>query len=231
MRVVLIVALRELDERLGRSPRRRRAFDDRRKRSLGSEASETAIPELSFPVYPVIPSGSESGDDLRITGTTIRQTNFEVSPVTVTARYALSGSMRGEAVAVLTDVQTQVVIEEKKIDLGSSDSTGSVTFQFRPQDVGLRFYRINLFRSADRAAFDNLSTLIESKSSETTLVNNTELVAVDRGQGPYRVLYVSGRPNWEFKFLKRAIAEDSEIRLRGLIRMANKQPKFSFPRS
>ena len=34
---------------------------------------------------------------------------------------------------------------------------------------------------------------------------------VDRGQGPFRVLYVTGRPNWDFKFLRRAIAEDDLV--------------------
>ncbi|MCA9137497.1 MAG: hypothetical protein KDB00_12080, partial [Planctomycetales bacterium] len=34
--------------------------------------------------------------------------------------------------------------------------------------------------------------------------------------------------NWEFKFLRRAVTEDAEVELTGLIRMANKEPKFSF---
>jgi uncharacterized membrane protein len=42
------------------------------------------------------------------------------------------------------------------------------------------------------------------------------------------VLYVSGRPDWEFKFLRRALEEDIEIELHALIRIAKKEPKFSF---
>src|SRR5256885_11023024 len=38
--------------------------------------------------------------------------------------------------------------------------------------------------------------------------NNSTVLAVDRGHGPYRILYVAGRPNWEFKFLNRAAQED-----------------------
>ncbi len=55
-----------------------------------------------------------------------------------------------------------------------------------------------------------------------------QLLSVDRGGGPYRVLYVSGRPNWEFKFLKRALEEDVEIKLSGLVRIAKKEAKFVF---
>ncbi len=42
------------------------------------------------------------------------------------------------------------------------------------------------------------------------------------------MLYVSGRPNWEFKFLRRAIDEDKEVELIGLLRIARRQPKFDF---
>jgi uncharacterized membrane protein len=65
-------------------------------------------------------------------------------------------------------------------------------------------------------------------SSEATLANNTKIVTIDRPQGPYRVLYVSGRANWEFKFLRRALEADVEVELVGLIRIAKREPKFSF---
>jgi len=54
------------------------------------------------------------------------------------------------------------------------------------------------------------------------------VVVVDRGHGPYRILYVSGRPNWEFKFLNRAVQEDDQLQLVGLIRVAKREPKFNF---
>ena len=43
-----------------------------------------------------------------------------------------------------------------------------------------------------------------------------------------RVLYVAGRPNWEFKFMRRALEEDAEVDLVGLLRVARRQPRFSF---
>jgi uncharacterized membrane protein len=54
------------------------------------------------------------------------------------------------------------------------------------------------------------------------------MIAVDRGQGPYRVLYVSGRPNWEYKFLNRALQEDNQLQLVGLLRVALREAKFDF---
>jgi uncharacterized membrane protein len=42
------------------------------------------------------------------------------------------------------------------------------------------------------------------------------------------VLYVSGRPNWEYKYLRRAVDGDDQTQLVGLIRVANREPKFTF---
>jgi uncharacterized membrane protein len=39
---------------------------------------------------------------------------------------------------------------------------------------------------------------------------------------------VAGRPNWEYKFLNRALQADSQLELVGLIRVAKREPKFNF---
>lgn len=41
-------------------------------------------------------------------------------------------------------------------------------------------------------------------------------------------MYVSGRPNWEYKFLRRALAADEEIQMPALIRIAKREPKFEW---
>jgi len=54
----------------------------------------------------------------------------------------------------------------------------------------LSFYRLQSRPRKDWIA-DNAAL-----STEATLANNSRVVVVDRGRGPYRILYVSGRPNW-----------------------------------
>ena len=76
----------------------------------------------------------------------------------------------------------------------------------------------------------SIRSTADCTAEEATLANNRRLVAVDRGGGPYRILYVSGRPNWEFKFLRRALADDDQLDLVGLLRIAKREPKFSFRR-
>jgi uncharacterized membrane protein len=96
-------------------------------------------------------------------------------------------------------------------------------FQFRPESPGLSFYRVRVLPEEALAAIDE-----PDGSSEATVLNNSRLIAVDRGTGPYRVLYVTGRPNWEFKFLRRAAEDDPEINLVGMVRIARKEAKFDF---
>jgi uncharacterized membrane protein len=64
--------------------------------------------------------------------------------------------------------------------------------------------------------------------NEATAQNNTRVLKVERDRGPYRILYVSGRPNWEYKYLRRATEFDDELDLAGLIRIAEKEPRFEF---
>jgi uncharacterized membrane protein len=63
---------------------------------------------------------------------------------------------------------------------------------------------------------------------EATLLNNRRIVLFNRGRPAYRILYVGGRPNWEFKFLNRALLDDPQLQLVGLVRLALREPKFEF---
>jgi len=92
-------------------------------------------------------------------------------------------------------------------------------FGLKPEQPGISFYQLNI-ALADSQVHTNLS--------EATLFNNSRLLAVDRGKGPHRILYISGRPNWEYKFMNRAVSEDPQLQLVGLIRIAKREPKFTF---
>ena len=43
------------------------------------------------------------------------------------------------------------------------------------------------------------------------------------------MLYVSGRPDWEFKFLRRALEEDDQVELVGLVRIATSPAQVRLP--
>jgi hypothetical protein len=192
-----------------------------------AETADRDWSELGFPVYPVLAAGEEQIRDLRIADVSVTQSDFETAPVTVRVVIAADGFANEKVTVRLSDMETGAVIEEQtvrqeKTAAGNVDFP-EVSFRFRPIRSGVRFYQAAVFRTADRDVWNT-----ETATSETTFKNNTRLVTVDDSRGPYRVLYVAGRPNWEFKFLQRALQEDAETDLVGLLRIADKEAKFSF---
>jgi uncharacterized membrane protein len=94
-------------------------------------------------------------------------------------------------------------------------------FLIKPEQPGISFYTV-------QASLEGEEDAKAGRTAEATLANNRRLATVDRGGGPYRILYVGGRANWEFKFLRRAVEEDDELNLVGLVRIAKREPKFTF---
>ena len=101
-------------------------------------------------------------------------------------------------------------------------------FRFRPEKPGFSFYKMEVSLDESTSTNDIEGNIPTSVFTEATQANNTITAVVDRGGGPFRILYVSGRPNWEFKFLRRALQEEDELDLVGLIRIAKKEARFDF---
>lgn len=186
--------------------------------------SESQVPEGASlsPVYPVLFGRDVAEADLGLgsVGTTISA--FEDSPVTVSAEVRLEGGRPAVARVRLEAVDPPPVevgsgiLSEASLPLSPAQPRGVVQLQFTPVRSGPTFYKI----SVDSP---------EMKSEEElTLENNKRFVCVNRAKGPHKVLYVAGRPNWEFGPLRRALESDAEVELRGLIRIAKREPKFTF---
>ncbi len=179
---------------------------------------------LGFPVYPVVTEDKNAPGDLRIADVSVTQSDFETAPVSIKVSIA-SQAMPAQKVTVrLEDQQTHKTVQEQIITLTPGEPSQPITIKFRPEKSGVGFYRVVVFRESDRALVEAGAEI----SSEATFANNSRWLAIDRGRGPHRILYVSGRPNWDFKFIRRAVQTDPEVKLVGLLRIANKEPKFSF---
>ncbi|QDT12238.1 hypothetical protein [Stieleria marina] len=184
---------------------------------------------LGFPVYPVLPADDAPVRDLRIADISTRQTDFESAPITLRIKIDAVAMGSAPAIVQLRDQSSGRLIQEQSVPDQLSTEPQQVTFRFRPEQSGIQFYRVIVFTEDDRATMeDAASDLARAETREATLANNQRLVTVDRTSGPYRILYLAGRPNWEFKFIRRALQEDAEVQLVGLLRIADKEPKFSF---
>jgi uncharacterized membrane protein len=173
------------------------------------------------PVYPVVFGSDKVGRDIGITNTAITLTSFDDAPVDVQADVAVSGFADEEITGRLFPITPEPAAADAKpaaeeILKVPRDAT-KIVFHFRlkPEKAGVVSYR--LIVGAKKAG-----------APEVTMANNETVVTVDRGGGPYRVLYVSGRPNWEYKFLRRAMEGEEQVQLVALIRIAKREPKFDF---
>ncbi len=193
------------------------------------------------PVYPVVIGSNESSRDVSITSLSVSQTAFEDAPVTLRADIDSVGFAGREVEARLYEadfsnqpsinngslndsaspVNQQTPIESLVKGVSSDQETLNYRFQFRPEKPGVSFYRLEVSVVPDALAGND-------STEEATTANNKRLAVVDRDSEPHRILYVAGRPNWEYKFLNRSLDEDDQVQLVGLIRIAKKAPKFEF---
>lgn len=176
------------------------------------------------PIYPVIMGLNKEPVDLALKSIDVTQTPFEDSPITLTAQVAAQGFAGQEITLLIRDESGKVVHTEKHV-LSPEERTHTFVARYRPEKMGLTFYKVMILRSVAREHLAD-ETKLAASSGEITLENNQRLVAIDRKTGPYRVLYVSGRPNWDYKFMRRALEADDEVKLVSLIRMAKREPKF-----
>lgn len=177
---------------------------------------------LGFPVYPVLEKDDGERSDLAITAVSVNQSDFEAAPVTLQVEASSTGLGDEKIVAQLANEKGKLV-QEQTVPASRDGAPASFRFRFRPEESGVQFYRVSVFPQSQQEKF-----AAGESGVEATLVNNVRLLTVHGRRGPYRVLYVAGRPNWEYKFLNRALQEDAEIEFTGLIRMARKEPKFTF---
>ena len=194
------------------------------------------------PVYPVVVGADRPQKDISLTNVSVSQTSFEDAPVTIQADVEASG-YAGETVTLNLIENSGKVVEQQTRNISKSDEKHTFRFHVRPDRSGILFYNLNASEQSGRVGLGppnrnggaephptslNAAEEDTQDASEATLANNKHTLVVDRGKGPYRILYVTGKPNWEYKFLRRAISEDEQVQLVGLLRVADREPKYEW---
>jgi uncharacterized membrane protein len=211
-------ALRQLPDRIAESPCAVVVFSDGVAPDL-ADLDPTALP----PVYPVVFGPRVQEKDLGIGTVTVTQAAFEDAPVTLGVEVRGSGftrplkaRVRVEAVDPAVPQGADPVLARSEIDVQPAPGRSTVQLQFTPLRSGPTFYVVRL---------DSPELPIEA---ELTAENNSRQLCVNRARGPHPLLYVAGRPNWEFGVMRRALEGDPELQLQALIRIAKREPKFTF---
>ncbi|MGH7943702.1 MAG: glutamine amidotransferase [Opitutaceae bacterium] len=191
-----------------------------------TDLANGAAPDLTGlpPIYPVVIGRRDSVQDIAVQQVAVSQSSFEDAPVSLQTDVVATG-YRGRRVMTRVVDRTGKTVQEQTADARGDGESIAFRFQLKPEQPGLSFYQVRVSTPAEAP---NPESPQPTKSEEATLANNSRVFVVDRGQGPFRVLYVSGRPNWEFKFLNRAVQVDEQVQLVALIRVAKREPKFDF---
>ena len=198
---------------------------------LFTDGNRTDVGDVDWsglpPIYPVVPPSGGVAKDVGVSQISVSQTNFESAPAVIRADVMAVGFQGKPIVAIVADEAGKEVERQQMLAAGDGKPL-NFRFQFRPERKGVNFYQGPCVRRLGRDRTPEQADGADAATGEQTLANNSRLVVIDQGGGPYRVLYVSGRPNWEFKFLRRALEEDDQLELAGLVRIARRQPKFDF---
>lgn len=213
-------ALREIPQRLaGRPVAGIILFTD----GIATDHAESVVSEERLPpVYPVMMGRVGGIRDLAISQAQSSQTAFEDAPVSVRAEVGAVGCRGEEVIARLIDEDGRPLMELAQ-RVRKDPETLAFMFRWGPARPGLSFCTLQIGIRDELESADQ-----RQNTTEATLLNNVQTIPVERSSGPYRVLYVAGRPNWEYKFLKRALDVDDQIHLVGLLRVARREPRLSF---
>ncbi len=181
----------------------------------GSPTDSTAGLKGLPPTFPLVIAPEKPLLDLSIPTVTAQATLFEDAPLIVDVTVSARG-MAGKTFVATVHEHGGKKLGEKRLPVTGDDMTTVVRFQVRPDASGTAFLDAEV-------TMENPGEL-----KEATLENNRRTAAANRETGPYRVLYLGGRPNYEHKFLQRALEEDPSIRMTSLIRIARREPKFDY---
>jgi uncharacterized membrane protein len=183
--------------------------------SDGAQQSSRKIPRDDLfdgvPVYVVGVGRSAGWQDLALSSLSVAHTHFD--RVAVTAHVRAEG-LAGEGVTVEVWDGTRV-LTASDFEVAQGVVDHQVRLEFSPQGNGWRSYRVR-------------AKLKGSEGKDWIGENNGREFAVDNREHTYRILYFSGRPNWENKFVRRALDHVPQLSLSSLIRISGSERKFVF---
>lgn len=173
------------------------------------------------PVFTVGVDEASLWRDIELTGLSLKRTDFDKSPVMLTVSVHSTG-LAGRQAVVEAAIGSRIV-KSHLIDITDDVEDHEVRLEFVPDRKNWIEYeaRVRLVE----ATADTGEPAIEDRIIE----NNTRRFVVDNRKKQYRILYVSGRPNWQNKFLRMALEKDKEqLKLTSLLAISNAEPKFVF---
>ena len=186
--------------------------------SDGVQQSATPVPITDLPRdVPVFTVGVGRDDlwrDLALADVSVSRVRSD--EVAVTARVVAEG-LGGEDVMVEV-LDGKRMVASSPLSIVGPEEENYVRLAFDPQRDGWVSHRVRV-RLADTTDVATKDRIAE---------NNARDILVDNRERVFRILYFSGRPNWEGKFLRRALDGAPQLVLSSLVRISGAERKFVF---
>jgi hypothetical protein len=170
----------------------------------------SALP-TDTPVFTVGTGTRQDWPSLALTDLAVSRSPFDQSPVHVTFGVSAIG-LAGERV-ILEVLDGNRRITSDAFEILSDSVIQKRRLEFVPERPGWLRYRSRV-RQADQP-FEGITPIANDRDPLTD--DNVRDFVVDNRDRTFRILYFSGRPNWEHKFARRALAEDPQLNLSSLI--------------
>ena len=179
-------------------------------------AAPVPITDLSrdVPIFTVGIGRDDLWRDLALTDVSVSRVRSD--EVAVTARVVAEG-LGGEDV-VVDVLDGKRVVASSPLSIVGPEEENYVRLNFDPQRDGWVSHRVRV-RLADTTDVATKDRIAE---------NNARDILVDNRERVFRILYFSGRPNWEGKFLRRALDGAPQLVLSSLVRISGAERKFVF---
>ncbi len=181
----------------------------------------------SVPVFCVGVDLESDWRDMQIERLSVNRTPFDKSPVVLNIGTKATGFKGRNALVEVVDGQK--VVCSKSIGITSDLQLNQVRLEFVPQHPGWLDYQARI-RLAGSKPGNNTSVdqIVSTPEIERVLQNNAKQFVIDNNQKTFRILYYSGKPNWQHKFIRQALVDDEQLKLSSLILMSRAEQKFVF---
>ena len=120
----------------------------------------------------------------------------------MTARVAIRHDREGEARIRVYDGDELLATEAVQLPANTTATTAKVNLDLRD------------------AGYHRLQFSVDGVDTEPELRNNVRSTLVKVEEQQFRVLYFEGEPRWEYKFMRRALDPDGDIRVVSLLRVS-----------
>lgn len=156
------------------------------------------IGAFGVPVYTVGVGREKIPEDLELSDAVVAPRALPGSTVTadVSIRHAGAGTAR------LKVYDGDAILAEKSIPLPAQAGVTTSSIELDVGQTGVRDLRFTL----------------DPLPGERDLTNNTQLRPMEVPPRRLDILYVEGEPRWEYKFIRRAVGDNSPLRVAGLLR-------------